>query len=262
MSELAGTPFDPSAQIPFHTYRRFEEDGSPGPFDLAATLVHHYESEKFRGVSEELRLEALDCSSIRALRKLTKRHSESWRKDWRQIRGRVFRAGLAMQVLQSREALKRAREGFQQSMELAATKTVGGLPGAFLAEELQGFFASSTGPTITRLGVIALKGCVPHDIEDRLAALFGQLRPVSAAVYAGADADPTIERWCAKSAIPVRLTGTGAKRLREDDAGEVTQRVNMLVTCIPMARKASVAIVKSAQSRRPRVRVLDLAIRE
>ena len=53
--------FDPGLHLPFTTYRRFV-DGKPVVADLAPTLIHHYESEKFRGTDEDLRLAVLDAT--------------------------------------------------------------------------------------------------------------------------------------------------------------------------------------------------------
>lgn len=260
MSEVNTIPFDPAAQIPFYGYRRFFPN-SPPMFDLSPSLIHFYESEKFRGTNEELRLTVLGSGTAREIRKLTKRHNSSLRKDWRAVRGRVFRAGLAMQVLQSKKAMALARVGFASSMELASCKRVSGLPGAFIAEELQNFFQSATGPGTTRLGVIALNGCVPDDIEQRLDALFAKGRPMSAAVYSGRDADPRIEIWCAHAAIPIRLTGQDSRRLREEDAAVVTARINALLTCMPASRKEPKTILAAAAAKRPKIRVLDLGLK-
>lgn len=252
--------FDPSAEIPFHGYRRFLPD-EPPLFDLAPSLIHFYESEKFRGVDEVLRLSVLSCSTVREAAKISKRHKDIWRKDWRAVRGRVFRAGLAMQVLQSRRAMAAARAGFGSSMELSSCRRVGGLPGPFVADELNNFFQTSTGPGTTRLGVIALAGCVPDDIERRLEALFIRQKPISAAIYSGKDADHRVEIWCAQAAIPIRLTSVDSIRLREEDAGTVTARINALLTCMPMTRKQAKVILSVAAAKRPKIRVLDLGLK-
>src|SRR5665647_716391 len=261
MSEEKTIPFDPEAEIPFHGYRRFFLDESPPIFDLVPSLIHFYESERFRGTDEDLRLAVLECSTVREARKVAKKHHFAWRKDWRAVRGRVFRSGLAMQVLQSKKAMALARAGFGSSMDLASCKRVGGLPGPFVSEELQAFFQGVSGPGITRLGVIALNGCVPEDIEQRLNSLFQSIKPVSAAIYSGKDADHRIEVWCALSAIPIRLTGRDSIRLREDDAAEVTARVNALLSCFPGARKESKTILAAAAAKRPKIRLLDFGLK-
>lgn len=261
MSEKQPLFFDPATVIPFNGYRRCFGEDRP-VFDLVPSLIHFYESEKFRNTDEALRLSVLDCRTAKEAGKLTKRNKEHWRKDWRAVRGRVFRAGLAMQVVQSRKAMTMARAGYAQSIELAAYKRIRGLPGTFISEELQRFFGNSTGPGVTRLGVITLSGCVPDDIERRLETLFSKERPLSAAIYAGRDADPRVEMWCAATAIPVRLTSQTSSRLREEDAPEVTARVNALLTCMPPSRKGPIAILSAAASKRPKIRVLDLGLKD
>jgi predicted NAD-dependent protein-ADP-ribosyltransferase YbiA (DUF1768 family) len=258
MTAISTSPFDPESLIPFLAYRRFLDDGEVTT-DMVPTLAHFYESEKFRTVDESLRLAVLDTRTPKEARKFTKKRAELWRSDWKAVRGRVLRAGLAMQVTQSNKALKMAKQAFALSMELSAIKRIGGIPGAFLADELQRFFMPSTGPGVTKLGVIALNGCIPDDIESRLDALFSTEKPVSAAIYAGADADPRVEIWCARAAVPIRLTGLACGRIREENATEVTARVNALLTCMPASRKASVAILAAAAAKKPRIKVLDLS---
>lgn len=259
MTAISGSPFDPESLIPFHGYRRFLEDGEITT-DMVPTLAHFYESEKFRTVDESLRLAVLDTRTAKEARKFTKKRDNLWRADWKAVRGRVLRAGLAMQVTQSNKALKMAKQAFALSMELAAIKRIGGIPGAFLADELQRFFMPATGPGVTKLGVITLNGCIPDDIEARLDALFATQKPASAAIYAGADADTRVEIWCARAAVPIRITGVACGRIREENAAEVTARVNALLTCMPASRKASVAILAAAAAKRPRIKVLDLSI--
>lgn len=252
------TSFDPEANLPFWGYRRFVDNEKPVA-DMVQSLAHFYESEKFRGVDEALRAAVLDSRTAKEARKITKRHSTNWRKDWKAVRGRVFRAGLAMQVMQSRTALRMARAAFGQSIEVAAVPRIGGIPGSFISAELATFFqAPTSGPEFNRLGVIALNGCVPDDIEQRLDALFAAKKPVSAAVYTGGDADHRIEMWCAEVAVPIRLTSMASSRLREEDAFAVTERINNLIYCMPKARKASQAILKAASLKRPRIKLLDL----
>lgn len=258
--EMTAPVFDPSTPLPFFGYRFFEAEEKPYA-ELMPSLIHFYESEKFRGTSEELRKAIADSRSLREVRKISQKNRSLWRKDWNAIRGRVFRAGLAMQVVQSRKALTMAKLGFNESIAIAGEKHIGGLPGTFISNELQAFFQNPNTVGTARLGVIALNGCVPDDIEDRLNTLFTKGKPVSAAVYSGSDADPVIERWCAMNAIPVRLTSLSSSRLREEDSKEVTARINTLVTCMPNTRKGPTAILAAAAAKRPKIKVLDLAIK-
>jgi len=249
--------FDLGAPLPFLAYRHFEGDQAAG-HDLAPTLAHFYESEKFRTSDDRLRRSILDCSTPTAAQKLAKRHKDLWRADWRQIRGRVFRAGLAMQALQSKEAMRFARDAFEHALELAAVRRVCTLPGSFLAAEIQAFFAKPS-PQHPRLGGVCLRGCVAGDLRERLDAVFKLQPPVSAALYAGGDADPTLEMWCADRAVPVRLLHLEQARFKESIAQDHIARVSTLIICAPGKRK-SVTALKTA-ARRGRLAVVDLSLK-
>jgi hypothetical protein len=58
------------------------------------SIFHYWESEKYRGVDEQARQEILNAPTIRELKKLSRQLPETWRGDWKQIRGRVFRSAL------------------------------------------------------------------------------------------------------------------------------------------------------------------------
>lgn len=201
--EDAALVFNPADVAPFFGYRRFDDDGAS--FELIASLVHHFESEKFRGVDEAIRLEILNCATPKLAQKVAKRHMDKWRKDWKSVRGRVFRAGLAMQAIQNRKVRIAARQAFERSMELCGVKRIGGLPSAFIASELQTFFQKPSNTSCGKLGALAIKGWVPGDIRARLDSVFLHDKPLSATVYAGADSDPLVEQWCIQNAIPVRI---------------------------------------------------------
>lgn len=249
--------FDPGAALPFFAYRHFEAH-EPVGHDLAPTLAHFYESEKFRTSDNDLRRAVLDCSTPTAAQKLAKRHRERWRNDWRQIRGRVLRAGLAMQSLQSKEALLMARRAYDQAIELASVRRLCSLPGPFLSAEIQTFFAKPA-PQQPRLGGVCLRGCVTADLRDRLDALFKLHAPVSAAVYGGGDADPTLEIWCADRAVPTRLLHLEQTRFKESIAHDHVARVSTLIICAPGSRKSVIAL--KAAAKKARLAVVDLTLR-
>lgn len=253
---LVQPPFDPAAIVPFFGYRRFDTDGPA--FELVASLVHHFEAEKFRGVDETIRRGVLDCPTPKLAQKMARRHMELWRKDWKAVRGRVFRAGLAMQVIQSRKVRTAARHAFELSMELTGSKRIGGLPSTFVATELQTFFQKASSANCGRLSVLALRGCVPDDVEARLDAVFAHDRPLSALVYAGSDADPRVEAWCMANAVPVRVCHQDAGRLREHLVDSLIQRINTMLMCIPPQRKVSNEVLAMVRARRPRIKLINL----
>lgn len=250
--------FDPGLHLPFTTYRRFV-DGKPVVADLAPTLIHHYESEKFRGTDEDLRLAVLDATTVHAARKISKRHILAWRKDWKAVRSRVFGAGIAMQAVHLHEAMRLARAAYERSIEIAALPRVHGLPGSFIAATLQSFFEQVAAKDATRLGFATLEGHVPADIDARLSALFGRRPPFSAAIYVGDSADGAVELWCARNAVPVRHVGASIKRLRAEDAPVLLERVTHLVACLPPLRKATSQVKLAA--RKAKVQYIDLCFK-
>ena len=248
---------DLSECCPFFTYRTFDASGNLVGAQLVPSLLHHYESEKFRGVDDELRQEALLIPAARELRKFTKKRVKRWRADWRSVRGDVLRSGMAMQALHTDTGKRKLLAAFNQAMELSAQRSVNGLPGAFVAAELQKLMLTSKNRQSERLSAVVLNGCAPEDICSRMDALYGNGKPISATLYAGLDADPVLEMWCAARAIPVRLVGTDARRFRETDAPGFVQDTSTLVACLPENRAATLALRTLAKKRRAGFRFLE-----
>lgn len=254
--EDADLVFNPADVAPFFGYRRFDDDGAS--FELIASLVHHFESEKFRGVDETIRLEILNCATPKLAQKVSKRHMDKWRKDWKSVRGRVFRAGLAMQAIQNRKVRIAARQAFERSMELCGVKRIGGLPSVFIVSELQKFFQKPSNASCGKLGALAIRGWVPGDLCARLDAVFLQDKPISATVYAGADSDPIVEQWCIQNAIPVRVAFADEKRIREGMAPTLIHRANSMLVCIPPRRKVTRAVLAAIAAQRPKIKLIQL----
>lgn len=251
--------FSPDTVIPFQAYRRLDLDRPL--HDLAASLSHFYEAEKVRGMNEPLRQEILSCAAPRAARKLAKRHNSQWRPDWSKVRGRVFKAGLAMQMLQSSEARAHARDGFDRAIEIAAAKRVSGLPGSFVAQALQSLFGAMATRSTLRLGALTVQGYTPEDLEARLEALSaGANPPLSATLYGGPEACLRLERWCMSYGLPVKIVGADATRLRAAGHQDLTQRINLLIVCAPASRKAVSELI--APARKSKIRVLDFSLKE
>lgn len=139
-------------------------------------------------------------------------------------------------------------------MELAAVKRSNGLPGSFIADELQTFFQKTTRAGVARLRCIRSLGVSP--MTSCLNALFIKEKP-SVAVYAGRDADTRISNGAQTWVSLLRLTSQKSMRLRELDADELTVRINTMITCMPKTRKAPQAILAAAATKR-HLRVIDL----
>lgn len=248
-------PYSPDAVLPFESYRRL--GSSPMLRDVPATLVHFYESEKFRGVDETLRLEVLDCSSVSAARKLAKRNRAHWRENWSSVRGRAFRAGLAMQIAQSKTARLAAKALLRDLDAVSSSRLYGGLPGLFVAKQTSVLFEEIRSPRSLRMGFVVFSGHCPVDLVDRLDAVAGAA-PFSGTVYAGPEAEPLAEQWLQQRAVPVKLVGSDSSRFRLADHSALLQRVNALVVCAPSSRTEVAELV--AQAKAKRIRVLDFTM--
>lgn len=257
MPEASEVAFSPDLILPFHSYRRLKDQQRP-LHDLAPSVTHFYESEKFRGVDELLRQEVLSCPTPRAAVKLAKRQKDHWRSDWSRVRPYVLRAGLAMQMAQSSEARVLARAGFERAIEMAGAKRVGSLPGLFVSRVLTNLFETMQQRTSLRLGALCIEGYVPADIEQRLDALAHAQPPLAATVYGGPESSTALERWCMKHGVAVRVVGANDTRLRASDHRELVERVNTLVLCAPRTRKAVADLVAALnKTKGSKVRVLD-----
>lgn len=259
MNQSAEVTFSPDLILPFQGYRRLDMERPL--HDLAPSLTHFYEAEKFRTRDDLLRQEVLSCPTPRAAVKLAKRHKDKWREDWARLRPYVLRAGLAMQMVQSAAARDLARRGYDQALELACLKRVGSLPGMFVSRVLTNLYETIHARSSMRLGSLCLQGYVPSDLEHRLTALAGVAPPLAATVYAGPESDIQVEQWCMTRGVAVRVVGAEDTRLRASEHQELTARVNTLLLCAPKSRRAVAEIVGVvAKQRSPKVRILDFTL--
>jgi len=248
-------PLPVDALAPFQAYRRASQ---PPIFELCASLSHFFEAEKFRRPeTEELRQEVLSCPTARAARKLSRRHASSWREDWKQIRSRVFRAGLAMQMSQCPEVKAQALDLAGNALEWSSQRAlVAGLPVAWVAREVLALQEGRTSKTTPRLGLLTFSGYTPPDLGARLSALFAGERPSGAAVYIGEECDRQAEYWCMEAATPLRYVGDTRQRLRSESSKDLLNRINRLIICAPATRKDVKALITQAKQKRIAVQIL------
>lgn len=248
--------FTPDLVLPFHAYRSHGSDAHIVQ-DLAPSIAHFYESEKFRGVDEMLRQEVLSAPTPRAARKAARRNKDRWRLDWQRVRARVLRAGLAMQMVESTEARRLLRHAHATTLELSSVRRLGGIPGAFLARAVTDLVEQADSKSTARVGFLTMRDYTPADLNARLDALFQGAPPFSAAFYVGEESDPTAELWCMEQAVPLRYVGIPSQRLRSEDHAWLLKRVNHLVLCAPKSRRAVAELL--AVAKKSRIRVLDLS---
>jgi hypothetical protein len=165
-----------------------------------------------------------------------------------------------MQLMQSKEVRVGTRATYDQAMDVAAQKRVGGLPGTFVSQEVSAMMEASTARNAARVGVFVLDGYAPDDLPARLDALFLRNPPLTVTLYIGEEASEVPERWCMDRALPIRYVGDPRRRLRAEDHRDLARRITTLVVCAPAARKAVRDIVTT--NRKSRIKILDLGLKE
>ncbi|HXI16152.1 MAG TPA: hypothetical protein VNM48_07260, partial [Chloroflexota bacterium] len=230
-------PIDPDEPHPFTAYRRSGASGLD--FELAISLTHFYESEKFRWPGlEEIRLQVLSAPNARRARSIAHRHLDSWRPDWKLVRGRVFRAALSMQATQSSQARARLKDVAEEALRWSScTARKGTLPVAWMTQQVLTLGQGRMDGATPRVGLLTLQRYTPKDIGNRLSALFAGEPPHGAATFIGEGSDSAAEAWCVQQAVPLRFIGDPARRLRSAECVELLKRVNALVICAPSTRK-------------------------
>lgn len=90
-----------SATLPFHAYRSVEPGGAfTREIELVSSLEHFFQSERFRGINDELRLEVLNQPTAREARKFAVAHQRHQRTDWEKRQPRILRCGMWFQCIE------------------------------------------------------------------------------------------------------------------------------------------------------------------
>lgn len=183
------------------------------------SLVHFFEAEKFRTVNQDLYLAALNCPTLRELRKFEKRHRDHWREDWMGVRARVMVSALVYAYWAS------DKTGFWEPTETAQealSKELQGLgfPPKFstgVVAELHQYLAS---PSCTLLGV---DHAPPDVIGKRLNTIHRtQSRRWTLNHWLGRHTNWKMNEWAVNQFIPVRYFGTPGQRLLEADIDDMS----------------------------------------
>lgn len=248
---------DPDRIIPFDGY--LNRDGRR---DVCFSLAHFYESEKYRGTSEDLRQEVLAASTGRKARKISRAHITQWREDWKSMKPYVLGAGMRMQSTQVGAVADAMSFTAQHALELSGIKaTLGGIPVAFLANVAKHFHQESLDRTATRLAVLALQQFTPVDIRSRLDALYPVPRPAYVTVYVGDDANQGVARWCADNAIATEYVGATSNRfLDEEHSARLLESATHLLVCASSSRRDVALFRDRLKGRKLKVTILNRAV--
>ncbi len=188
--------------------------GPASPHRMVFTsVVHFFEAEKFRTVDEVLYLGALNCPTLRELRKYVKRHKDQWRDDWLGIRVRVMVCALVYaywsnpqtEFWQDTEAGRKALATELESL---------GFPPKFSAGVVGEFHTLIQNPSYTLLGV---DHAPPDIIGKRLNTIHrANGRRWTLNHWLGRHTNWKMNEWAVGQFIPVRYFGANGQRLIED----------------------------------------------
>lgn len=233
----------PDELMPFPTYRLMRLDVRQG-FDglrpeLAPTVEHFYQSERFRGTDEALRKAILDANSPREARKLAHRKSAIERPNWAMLHERVMETGLWMKL--------REHPQYAQHLvrEPAAAESAYPYRDHFWGADRQGISQNRYCALLGRIRekllnrkmvrvVITGSSTFTNEfmMSSKLDVLFRRLPPDLVLIGCRRGADDLAERWAIDQALPVRhipYRGRRSSSERERHARALLGRATHLV---------------------------------
>lgn len=176
------------------------------------SIFHYWESEKWRGVDEQVRQEILAVPTIRELRKMLKRLPDTWRSDWKQVRGRVFRSALLYALDGHPDLLRELVEPFG----LTNACRNWGIPDAFVKNELVAVRREIDEPF--RLLALGSEAAPSAHVQATLERLIGNRQDCQYVAFAGRKMDSGVHRWAAEKLFPVHYVGTNSNKGLDQDA--------------------------------------------
>jgi hypothetical protein len=218
------------------------------------SIFHYWESEKYRGIDEETRQEILNTPTIRELGKLLKRLPDTWRSDWKQIRGRVFRSGL-IYALDSHPDLQ---HDLVEPFGLLDACRTWGIPDAFVKTELAAVRREIAEPF--RLLAIGSEAAPASHVQATLERLISKRQDCQYVAFAGRKMDTGLHRWAAEKLFPIQYLGTNSNKGLDQDA--VQQLIARSTHVVVFAREGTVVdelVVAAARAQGCSIRVSQYA---
>jgi len=200
--------------MPFPVYRTPQFDSridfeSTRP-ELAQSLEHFYQSERYRGTNEPLRLAILDANSAKEARKLANRKTASERPGWEGLQERVMETGLWMKF--------REHPHYARHLLLQPQDAVGCYPyrDHFWGSDREGISKARyesvllrirskiLARNIMRVAITGSSNLSNHFLlSSKLSILFRRLPPDLILVGCRKGTDDLVERWAIEHALPV-----------------------------------------------------------
>lgn len=205
----------PDELMPFPTYRTARIDARHGfegmSPELAPSVEHFFQSERFRGTDETLRRAILDANSAKEARKLAARKSAAERPNWTTLQERVMEAGLWMKLREHphyAQILARRPETAQDSYPYR-DHFWGGHREGVSENRYRDLLLRMRDKLLARKMVrVAITGSSTFSNEfllsSKLDVLFRRLPPDLVLIGCRKGADDLAERWAIEQALPVR----------------------------------------------------------
>lgn len=170
------------------------------------SIFHYWESEKYRGVDEQARQEILNAPTIRELKKLSRQLPETWRGDWKQIRGRVFRSAL-LYAIQAHPDLEPQLLGPFGLLDACGRW---GIPPAFVKTEIAILRREISEPF--KLLAIGSSAAPAVHVQATLERLIGKREDCQYVAFAGRKMDTGLHQWAAEKLFPIHYVGTNSNK--------------------------------------------------
>jgi len=180
------------------------------------SIFHYWESEKYRGVDERIRQEIIATPTVRELRKMLRRLPETWRADWKQVRGRVFRNALLYAI----ESHPDLQNNLVEPQGLIEACSSWGIPDAFVTTELKAVRREIESPF--RLLAIGSVDAPPEHVQGTLERLIGKRNDCQYVTFAGRRMDVGLHLWAAQKMYPIHYVRT---KLNSGIDGNVVQQL-------------------------------------
>lgn len=205
----------PDELMPFPAYRTPRIDvrtafESMRP-ELAPTVEHFFQSERFRGTDEALRRAILEANSAREARKLAQRKSAVERPNWTALQERVMETGLWMKLRehpQYAQTLVRHPEAADLAYPYR-DHFWGGHREGVSENRYRTVLLRMRDKLLTRnMARVAITGSSTFSNEflmsSKLSVLFRRVPPDLVLIGCRPGADALAERWAIEHALPVR----------------------------------------------------------
>jgi hypothetical protein len=219
------------------------------------SIFHYWESEKYRGVDEQVRQDILNIPTIRELQKLLRRLPESWRSDWKLVRGRVFRSAL----IYAHAAHPDMHRELMEPFELVEACRKWGIPDGFVKTELAAARHEIEEPF--RLLAIGSEAAPANHVQATLERLISKRQDCQYVAFAGRKMDTGLHQWAAERLYPIHYVGTNSKKgLDQNAVQQLLPRSTHVVIFTREGTAADEQIVAAARAEGCKIRVSQYSV--